>query len=406
MTAPYLNRGLRQSVPVCAAVLVGLATAGGAVAANGSGGSGGTGLGAPTTGTTTTSAPGQVTVAPGQLLIRGAGDGHGVGMSQYGAEGEALHGLTDGAILSHYYTGTALGHTNPVRTVRVLLADGRASFRGASAAGGVRLSPAGTYTVAAGPLGLQITSASGRRVVSASGPVSVTGPGPLTTAGGRYLGALQFSALATGKVQTVNVVGLDDYVRGVVAAEMPSSWAPAALEAQAIAARTYAITTTVDGTGFDLYDDTRSQMYGGVGAETAPTNAAVTATSGQIVTYDGRPAVTYFFASSGGFTESIQNVWSGSAPEPWLVGVADPYDGADGDPYHRWQIQMSLSAATTKLGPLVRGRLKRIVVTRHGVSPRVISAEVIGTGGTTKVTGAQLQGAFGLLSTWMSFTAG
>ena len=99
---------------------------------------------------------------------------------------------------------------------------------------------------------------------------------------------------------------------------MPSSWAAAALEAQAVAARTYAITTTVDGNGYDLYSDTRSQMYGGVSAETPSTDAAVAATSGQVVTYDGKPVVTYFFASSGGHTESIQNVWAGATPEPWL----------------------------------------------------------------------------------------
>ena len=80
-------------------------------------------------------------------------------------------------------------------------------------------------------------------------------------------------------------------------------------------------------------------------AETPATDAAVAATSGQIVTYDGQPAVTYFFASSGGYTESIQNVWAGATPEPWLRGVPDPYDNAGGDPYHSWSPQMSLTAA-------------------------------------------------------------
>ena len=194
-------------------------------------------------------------------------------------------------------------------------------------------------------------------------------------------------------MQTVNAVGLDDYVRGVVAAEMPSSWATEALEAQAVAARTYAITTTVGGTGYDLYSDTRSQMYGGVEAETPSTDAAVAATSGQIVTYDGKPAVTYFFASSGGYTESIQNVWAGATPEPWLRGVPDPYDNAGQDPYHSWGSQMSLAAAARKLGRLVKGSLIGIAVTRHGVSPRIVQAQVVGTRGTTTVSGAQLQAA-------------
>ena len=187
---------------------------------------------------------------------------------------------------------------------------------------------------------------------------------------------------------------------------MPSSWAPAALEAQSIAARTYAITTTVDGQGFNLYDDTRSQMYGGVNSETATSDAAVAATAGQVVTYDGAPAVTYFFSSSGGSTESIQNVWPGSAPEPWLRGVPDPYDAAADNPDHSWQVTLTLAAATAKLHGLVDGTLERIVVTRRGVSPRVIAAQVVGSTGTTTVTGSQLAVAFGLLSTDMSFTVG
>jgi stage II sporulation protein D len=205
-------------------------------------------------------------------------------------------------------------------------------------------------------------------------------------------------------VQTVNAVGLDDYVRGVVAAEMSSSWAAAALEAQAVAARTYAITATVGAADYDLYSDTRSQMYGGVSAETPATNAAVAATAGQIVTYAGQPAVTYFFSSSGGYTESIQNVWAGSAPEPWLRGVPDPYDGAGQNPYHSWGSQMSVNAAAAKLGSLVKGSLVGIKVTRHGVSPRIMQALVVGTRGTTGVTGTQLQAIFGLASTDAAFT--
>jgi stage II sporulation protein D len=221
---------------------------------------------------------------------------------------------------------------------------------------------------------------------------------------GSYRGSLQFTPSGAG-VQTVNAVGLDDYVRGVVSAEIPSSWAPAALEAQAVAARTYAITTTVDGNGYDLYPDTRSQMYGGVKAETSSTDAAVSATSGQVVTYDGKPVVTYFFASSGGYTESIQNVWAGATPEPWLRAVPDPYDNAGQDPYHTWGSQMTLAAAAHRLGRLVKGNLVGIAVTRRGVSPRIVQAQVVGTRGTSTVTGTQLQGIFGLDDTWATFTS-
>jgi stage II sporulation protein D len=344
--------------------------------------------------------------AASTFSIRGGGDGHGIGMSQYGAYGYALHGASYQAILAHYYQGTALATTNPGQIVRVLLATGQASFSGATSVAGspTRLSAATTYTVAA--KGAKLTVAAGGKTVGTfAAPLTVTAPTPVIVPGlGAYHGALQFSP-AGGGVQTVNAVGLDDYVRGVVAAEMPASWATAALEAQAVAARTYAITTTVGGDGYDLYSDTRSQMYGGVKAQTASTDAAVAATSGQIVTYGGKPAVTYFFASSGGYTESIQNVWAGSTPEPWLRGVPDPYDNAGGDPYHSWGSEMSMAAASHKLGSLVKGSLVGITVTRHGLSPRIVQAQVVGTRGTSTVTGAQLQEIFGLDGTWASFTS-
>jgi stage II sporulation protein D len=190
----------------------------------------------------------------------------------------------------------------------------------------------------------------------------------------------------------------------VVADEIPASWSAQALEAQAVAARTYAITTSVNGNGYTLYSDSRSQMYGGVAAETPSTDAAVAATRGQVVTLNGTPVVTYFFASSGGHTESIQDVWSGSSAEPWLRGVDDPYDNSGGNPYYRWSSKMSLATAAADLGSLVKGTLKGITVLQTGTSPRVIQASVVGSGGTTPVSGAQLEGIFGLMSTWMSFS--
>jgi stage II sporulation protein D len=328
-------------------------------------------------------------------------------MSQYGAYGYALHGASYPAILAHYYQGTALGTTNPNQVIRVLLSTGRAAFSGASAAGGVRLKAAQTYVVKAQTGGrLIILGAKNKRVGSTfAAPLTITGSGPLTVPGvGTFRGSLQFRPDGHGGVQTVDAVDLEDYVRGVVADEMPSSWAPQALAAQTVAARTYAITTTVSGNGYDLYDDTRSQMYGGVGAETASTDAAVRATRGQVVTYQGRPVVTYFFASSGGYTESIQNAWPGTTAEPWLRGVPDPYDGAGGDPYHQWGQQLSLKSATAKLGGLLKGSLIGVRVTARGVSPRVLQAAVTGTRGSTPVTGGQLQQAFGLLTTDAAFT--
>ncbi|MBV9606798.1 MAG: SpoIID/LytB domain-containing protein [Solirubrobacterales bacterium] len=345
--------------------------------------------------------------AASTLYIKGGGYGHGIGMSQYGTYGYALHGWTYKQILAHYYTGTQIGTTSPSQTVRVLLGSGSAAFAGATQAGGKQLNPSLTYDVvplANGQLAL-VNQTTHKQVGKFSAPLTATGPAPLSLAGlGAYRGSLEFRPTGSGGVYTVDVIGLDDYVRGVIAAEMPSSWSPEALKTQAVAARTYAITTDVAGTFYNLYPDTRSQMYRGVSAETPATDAAVAATAGQVVTYNGAPVVTYFFSSSGGYTENIEDAWPGASASPWLRGVDDPYDGAGGDPYHHWTRQLSLTAAARQLGGLVKGKLVGIRVTKQGASPRIMAAQVIGTGGATTVTGAQLQGAFGLLSTWASFT--
>jgi stage II sporulation protein D len=127
----------------------------------------------------------------------------------------------------------------------------------------------------------------------------------------------------------------------------------------------------------------------------------VAATAGQVLTYAGRPAITYFFASSGGRTESVENAFAGSLPAPWLRGVSDPYDAG---PLHSWTLTLSFPAAAARLGGLVRGRFTGIEVLRRGVSPRVLSACVLGSGGRTLVSGAQLAARLGLYDTWAYFS--
>ena len=193
---------------------------------------------------------------------------------------------------------------------------------------------------------------------------------------------------------------LETYVKGVVAAEMPSGWPAAALEAQAIASRTYALTSDAGGTRFDVYSDTRSQVYRGAAAETPASNAAVEATAGQIVTYGGQPAITYFFASSGGMTENVENAFFGAAPRPWLQGVSDPYETSASS----WHLSLSMEVAAERLAGLVHGRLLGIEVLTRGVSPRILSAEVLGSAGSTQVNGAELESRLGLPSTWAYFS--
>ena len=355
--------------------------------------------------------------AASSLVITGRGFGHGIGMSQYGTLGYAQHGWKAPAILAHYYTGTALGRLSGATTVRVLLQTGHASYtiRGAAAAGDKALDPAKTYVVTAGGAGAIIRASGARAALTSAPPLQITAPssGAITLAGpaangvsgGSYRGALEFRVGGNGVkgLMAINALDLESYVAGVISAEVPASWPTEALRTQAIAARTYAITTNAGGSqGFTQYADTRSQMYRGVSAESPSTSAAVAATRGMVVTYQGRPVTTYFFSSSGGRTENIENSFVGSAPEPWLKSVVDPYDTVS--PSHRWgPTSISLASATAKLGGLVKGSLKWITITRRGVSPRVVQARLTGSGGTTTVSGPQLRRAFGLRDAWMRF---
>ena len=327
--------------------------------------------------------------AASRVIIRGGGFGHGIGMSQYGAYGYAKQGRDHRFILAHYYSGTQLGKLDSSTQVRVLVQSAaRVSFRGAVDVPGAKtLNPSRTYRATRRLSGgVTLRTSSGSLVGNYGSPLTITGSaGGIRLRGrsghavsnGRYRGNLQIRPSSVGALNAINQLSLEHYVRGVVAGESPSSWPADALRAQAVAARTYAITTSKNGPGFDHYSDTRSQVYNGIAGERASTNAATTATRGEVVTYDGKPVVTYFFSTSGGRTENIEYAFVGAKPQPWLKSVPDPYD--DTSPNHTWVVRMSLGRAQRKLGGLVKGSLRRIKVLSRGKSPRVVRAQVIGT---------------------------
>jgi stage II sporulation protein D len=142
-------------------------------------------------------------------------------------------------------------------------------------------------------------------------------------------------------------------------------------------------------------------MYYGMSRETAGTNQAVNATAGQVVMYGDQVATTYYFSTSGGRTENVENSWPGTAPVAYLKSVDDPYDNLS--PRHRWHFVWSKSTLDAKLGSFVKGKLKTVKVTKRGVSPRIVDAQVIGTRGTVDVTGPQLRTRLGLYDTWAYF---
>jgi stage II sporulation protein D len=169
-----------------------------------------------------------------------------------------------------------------------------------------------------------------------------------------------------------------------------------------VAARSYALATDKPG-AFDQYPDTRSQVYRGMSGEKPSTNAAVAATAGEVLTYNGLPAVTYFFSTSGGHTENVENVFLGSVPKPYLRGVDDPFDG--GSPYHRWTVRLSNASMDARLGSYSPGRFRKIKVLKRGSSPRIVRARVYGSAGTRLITGPTIRARLGLRDSWALFTS-
>ena len=333
------------------------------------------------------------------FVVSGRGWGHGVGMSQYGAYGQALAGRTYGQILSHYYTGTELGKTGR-KEVRVLLAEGRRAVTISSTLPFVATDATGaTFKFPKGALTLRADL----QLPSESGPVTALQPlvlrpakkGLLGLDGRLYRGKLE--VVPQGEfLRVVNVAALESYLQGVVAGEVPYSWPAEVLKAQAVAARSYALASLVKGKPFDLYSDARSQVYLGVAGEKASTTQAVTATAGEVVLYGGKVATTYYFSTSGGKTASAADVFGFDVP--YLVSRPDPWDKLS--PYHRW-------------GPVLLGA--RTVQSKLGLDARVVDATGTATpsgrlralvvktaSGAESVPASLVRTSLGLRSTWIS----
>jgi SpoIID/LytB domain protein len=338
-------------------------------------------------------------VGAATFVITGHGWGHGVGLSQYGAYGYAQKGLDYTKIVLHYFPGTELGDA-PVSKVRVLLAGGAKSlkvgsdqdFRVRDGAGAVHDVAAGTYALTST---LKLKVDGGNKATALTGPLVFQPGGAPLSLNRRYRGTIQVDVVGT-KLRAVNVVGLEQYLWGVVPAEMPFQWAPEALKAQAVVARSYALATRKIGGAFDLYPDTRSQMYLGVDHERPSTTAAVNATTGKVVLYQGQVAKTYFFSTSGGRTASAEDVWG--TPVPYLVSVPDPYDSIS--PHHDWGPVTYTGAKLAKILKLPGSVLD--LQPELNSSGRVKTLNVVGTKSSTTVPATDLRKKLGLRSTWFS----
>ncbi|HZT54293.1 MAG TPA: SpoIID/LytB domain-containing protein, partial [Gaiellaceae bacterium] len=338
------------------------------------------------------------------FLVRGHGYGHGVGMGQWGAEGDALQGYAYQQILAAYYPGTTLGSVSTADTaIRVLLASGRKTLTVSSeqpvtvtdADGAVHTLPAGS-TVLSPSLQLAVDGGPPQPL---SPPLTFSpAAGSTLTLGRPYRGQLVVDVV-DGRLRAIDVVPLEQYLYGVVAAEEPSSWLPAALEAQAVAARSYALASLHPAAPFDVYADGRSQAYAGASAETPAARQAVDLTAGQVLLYDGRVATTVFSASSGGRTQSAADAWGGPG-EPYLVSVPDPGDVIS--PYHDWgPLAVTGRALGRALG--VSGRVVDVTVRRnpsHRVATLTVVAVRRGQTTRTAIPGRTAASALGLRSAW------
>jgi SpoIID/LytB domain protein len=372
--------------------------------------------------------------APPETTFHGRGWGHGVGMSQHGARGRALAGQGVADILAHYYKGATLGSIDPATPIRVLVLTGFAASAGRPATivgrGGswtidgiaatfpadARLSLAPTAP-GASSWALRVHAAGGQQLhastVSGALAVRPASGGSLLQLDSKpssfdtYRGMLRVHLTTT--VRVVNELGLDVYLRGVVPVEMPSTWPTEALKAQAIAARSYAARRLRPGEStYDVFDDTRSQVYRGVEGEAAATNAVITATAGTVLKSGSSIANTLFHSTGGGATEHNENVFVSATgkivagPVSYLRGSADrapdgnSYDA--GAPLATWK---TAAYSRDELSAIFAGDPRTNVgsgisidLSRRGVSGRLISVTLVGALGSKTVSGDVFRAVF------------
>jgi stage II sporulation protein D len=332
------------------------------------------------------------------VVVSGHGFGHGIGLSQWGAQERAAAGQTYNEILSFYYPGTEL-RTVPDTNVRVWLTEqprlqigSRSPFSVQDAGGRVLHLPGGIYPVAVdGLLGstrLQL-------------PLVVEpGATPLQLGGTRYHGTLTIS-LSGSRLEAVNTLALDDYVVDVVSSECPGYWRQDALRAQAVASRSYALTSIRPDAPFDLYPDDRSQNYHGMSNEFPTAAAAVAATKDQVLFYAGRPVKAYFSASNGGVTSGVEHIWA-TSPLPYFVSRADTFDAKSPD--LNWgPVTLSINRLRTAFQDLPT-RIVNVTIARNAAD-RASTVTFVGADGShVQIDGYSFQQRLGLRSTYLSLT--
>ena len=219
-------------------------------------------------------------------------------------------------------------------------------------------------------------------------PLRITGPGYLKFNGRTYRG----SFLITQRAGLLNVVNIEQYLYGVLPAEVGASWHMEALKAQAISARTYALKQSMNRSdkGYDVVDTDADQVYKGVGIETTKTNQAVSSTSGQVLVYGNELAYTYFHSDSGGHTANAKDVWG--SHQPYLVGVPEVVDYKS--PASTWSAKFSnakIQSAIKKITGADLGTITELQVSEVDEGGRAVTITAVGKNGTRTVKASQFR---------------
>jgi stage II sporulation protein D len=221
--------------------------------------------------------------------------------------------------------------------------------------------------------------------------LSPAGGGTVRVNGATFRGNLKLIVTGQGRINTVNLVDIEDYLYGVVPKEMPPYWPDEALKAQAVVSRTFA-RYQMDANGardYDISATTSSQVYGGSAAETDRTSRAVDATRGIILTFNGKPALTYFHANSGGMTEDARHVWRVTIP--YLQSVADGHSSlAPGATWTSFLSFDQIRDAMSRNGLKV-GQISDLETASQSPSGRVIRLKITHSAGTTVLGGNQFR---------------
>ena len=382
--------------------------------------------------------------ATGSVTLYGSGDGHGLGMSQWGAYGLALDGWTAAEILTHFYQGTAVQAPSLPKKIRVGLTTDRARVHltaqvhrvrvwiGAPVTGTLigSIPPGDTWVVRAKGDAYAVRDASGALVggrrwgspttdlfltyADTGSRVFIREADEIWGDGFAYArGSIEFDLSSCGGTdgcleRVIARLKLEDYVDGI--GEVPASWPMASLQAQAIAARTYAV-YSIEHYGLrascacHLTDGSGDQTYIGYDRESGTDGArwvkAVSSTEGRVVTYQGSVIQAFYAASDGGHSDSVQDVWHGGNSAyaiPWLTGVCDPGEWTSANPWKKWTKTVDDATLTSDLRPYT-GSIGTVTTFSHIVHAdggRIMTAVAVGGSGTATVTGSELRAALGL----------